>query len=406
MVKSGLNAFKDKNVLFLQGPVGPFFDRLADDMQRVGAKAHRINFNAGDRLFSSSYAVDFTGTIEEWPAFFGAFLDEHAIDAVIVFGDCRPLHRIAHTIASNRGLTIGVFEEGYVRPDFITFEEFGVNGHSLIPRDPRFYRSLSMEEWTISQTYPVGNTFYHAMMWAMLYYFVASLGKIRFRHYAHHRPLNFFEGAYWWRALGRKWMYRFKERGVQPALATQFSKNYFLVPLQIATDAQVMEHSSFASVEHFIERVMESFAANAPTEMLLVIKHHPLDRGYHDYTALIRHLSKRLGIEERVWYIHDQHLPTLLEHARGVVVINSTVGLSAIHHNAPLKTCGTAIYDMEGLTYRGNLESFWADAEEFTVDRDLYDRFRGYVINAKQINGNFYRRLHRTGLASGIFWKN
>lgn len=44
-----------------------------------------------------------------------------------------------------------------------------------------------------------------------------------------------------------------------------------------------------------------------------------------------------------IFYIHDQHLPALLEHARGAMMINSTVGLSAIHHNTPLKVCGTAI---------------------------------------------------------------
>lgn len=404
MVQSGLNAFRDKNVLFLQGPVGPFFDRLADDMRHVGAKTHRINFNAGDWLFSSSRAVDFTGSIEEWPAFYTAFLDRHAIDTVVLFGDCRPLHRIAHAIASDRGLTIGVFEEGYVRPDFITFEEFGVNGHSLIPRDPAFYRALKPDDYAIAQTRPVGNTFYHAMMWAMPYYFVASLGKIRFRRYVHHRPLNLFEGAYWWRALGRKWMYRFKERGVQRALTTQFSKNYFLVPLQIATDAQVQEHSPYTSVEQFIEQVMESFAADAPSDTLLIIKHHPLDRGYCDYASPIQRLAARFGLEGRVRYVHDQHLPTLLEHARGVVVINSTVGLSAIHHNAPLKTCGTAIYDMEGLTYQGPLDSFWKEAESLVVDRELYERFRGYVVNHMQLNGSFYRRLPHTGTISGIVW--
>jgi capsular polysaccharide export protein len=45
--------------------------------------------------------------------------------------------------------------------------------------------------------------------------------------------------------------------------------------------------------------------------------------------------------------VHDLHLPTLLAHASGTVVINSTVGPSALHHKVPSKTTGSAFYDME-----------------------------------------------------------
>ncbi|WP_250313331.1 capsular polysaccharide export protein, LipB/KpsS family, partial [Escherichia coli] len=34
------------------------------------------------------------------------------------------------------------FEEGYLRPQFITVEEGGVNAYSSLPRDPDFYRKL------------------------------------------------------------------------------------------------------------------------------------------------------------------------------------------------------------------------------------------------------------------------
>ncbi|HZF70872.1 MAG TPA: capsule biosynthesis protein, partial [Sulfuricurvum sp.] len=213
-----------------------------------------------------------------------------------------------------------------------------------------------------------------------------------------------FESIYWIKAVYRKWLYKYYERGIQEYLLKENSKNYFLVPLQIATDAQIREHSDFRSVEIFIKRIMSSFSAHAPKQNLLIIKHHPLDRGYHDYSRLIYRLAEKYNISERVKYIHDQHLPTLLEHAKGVVLINSTVGLSAIHHSAPLKTCGTSIYNIEGLTYQGKLENFWNDAESFKVDRELYRRFKGYVVNYKQINGNFYHRLKGSKFKSGIDW--
>jgi capsular polysaccharide export protein len=40
-----------KTFLFLQGPHGPFFDRLGRMSTRAGATVWRVGFNAGDRAF-------------------------------------------------------------------------------------------------------------------------------------------------------------------------------------------------------------------------------------------------------------------------------------------------------------------------------------------------------------------
>jgi len=66
--------------------------------------------------------------------------------------------------------------------------------------------------------------------------------------------------------------------------------------------------------------------------------------------------------------------------------------------------CGTAIYDMEGLTYQGSLDTFWDEAPFYAMDKELFKNFRGYIINDKQINGNFYRRLEGMGTFSGLKW--
>ncbi|MFA6144070.1 MAG: capsular biosynthesis protein [Sulfurimonas sp.] len=404
MVKEGIESFKGKKVLLLQGSVGPFFKHLAFDLHHIGATVHKINFNGGDWFFSSRDAINFRGKFEEWPQFFTDFIEKYQIEIIILFGDCRKYHRIAHAIADKKGIEIGVFEEGYIRPDYITFEKFGVNGHSQIPRDPIFYQSLSNDEFTVTETSPIGSTFRYAAWWATLYYFYSALLYPIFQHYSHHRPLNPFEGLYWIRSVWRKQWYRYVEFGIDSDLITIYKKKYFLVPLQISTDAQIVDHSDFRSVEHFLEKVIASFAEHASTETLLVIKHHPLDRGYNDYNTFIHRISGHHNIRKRVHYIHDQHLPTLLEHARGAIMINSTVGLSAIHHNCPLKVCGTAIYDLEGLTYQGSMDQFWDESINFQCDRELYKRFNGYIINHKQINGSFYRKLKNADLECGIFW--
>ena len=111
---------------------------------------YRVNFNGGDRAFwRLPGAVDFCGRPEKWPEFLDRLVIEKPVTDFILFGDCRPLHRAAIRIAEARLLRVHVVEEGYLRPDWITFEEGGVNGHSALPRDPGWYRerARSMPIW-------------------------------------------------------------------------------------------------------------------------------------------------------------------------------------------------------------------------------------------------------------------
>ncbi len=393
-------SFQGKRVLLLQGPVGPFFRQLSTLLHSVGAKTYKINFNGGDCLFYPTHALLFRGSLETWPEFLRSVLTRFDIEILVLFGDCRPIHRAAHEIAQQCGVEVGVFEEGYVRPNFITFEHDGVNGHSRIPKSPDYFRGLRRRSPLPEKE--VGATFWHAALWAILYYTAAAACRRWFRGYRHHRPLTLSEAWPWLRSGWRKISCSFSERRALPALTGPLSGRFFLVPLQISGDSQVLQHSGFTSVADFIGKVTRSFAANAPANTTLVIKHHPLDRGYHDYKSLLDRLAQELGLSGRLLYIHDQHLPTLFDHMRGAVVINSTVGFSALSHGAAVKTCGSAIYDLPGLTFQGALDEFWRACEHFTPDHELFARFRDFVIDETQISGNFYKGRIRAELCKSM----
>jgi len=387
-------------VLLLQGPVGPFFRLLSKLLDAVGAKTYKVNFNGGDCLFYGWDAIQFRGSPEAWPEFLTSLLKQLDIDIVLLFGDCRPIHREARRIAQQCGVETGVFEEGYIRPNFITFEHGGVNGHSRIPKSPDYFRAL--QEKSPLPEREMGSTFWYAALWAILYYTSAAVCHPWFRSYRHHRPLALSEAWPWLLSAWRKLSLFITERGALPALTGRLSERFFLVPLQISGDSQVLQHSGFVSVADFIGKVTQSFAANSPADTTLVIKHHPLDRGYHDYRTLIKRLARELGLDGRLLYIHDQHLPTLFDHMRGAVVINSTVGLSALSHGAAVKACGRAIYDIEGLTFQGALDEFWRECASFSPDRELLNRFRTFVIDETQINGNFYKGGIRAELCQSM----
>lgn len=127
-----------------------------------------------------------------------------------------------------------------------------------------------------------------------------------------------------------------------------------------------------------------------------------MDRGYTDYSELISSLANHYSLQGRVFYIHDVNLPALLKHARAMVTINSTVGLSAMFHGTPVKTLGHAIYDFSGLTSQLALDDFWQNPGE--VDSDLFHRFRAWLLRNNQIKGSFYRGFGNRSSATGLVW--
>jgi capsule polysaccharide modification protein KpsS len=395
--------FGTTRALLLQGPMSPFFHRFARELRASGVAVTKVNLNAGDALFCAGPGtVSYRGTLADWPGYLDGLLERERIDGIYLFGDGRPYHRRAIELARRRGIRLFVFEEGYLRPDWITLEEGGVNGHSSMSRDPAVYRQLAEHPRAPGRVTHVGVTFRYGGWYSTLYSIALTLGRPLFWGYQHHRPLNFVSEAYRWVLGGvRKLVYRQREAGVQERLTSQLSQRYFLVALQVHCDYQ-LSHSPFATVEQFIEHVISSFARHAPSDHLLVIKHHPLDRPYRDYTAVMHELSTRHGLGERLVYIHDQHLPTLLSHARGTVMINSTVGLQAALQGTPVKTLGSAVYDMAGITHQGSLEDFWHAPGK--VDERVVQGFRAYLLAHNQFNGNFYKRLPGVDSATGVRW--
>ena len=126
-----------RSFLFLQGLATHLFVRLGDALAARGHAVHRVNFNAGDRLFwKRPNATDFTGTNDQWPAALEALIATHGVTDLVMFSDCRPRHVSAIALARRYGVRPWIFEEAYMRPGYITLEQGGVNAHSSLPRDP------------------------------------------------------------------------------------------------------------------------------------------------------------------------------------------------------------------------------------------------------------------------------
>ena len=125
---------KPRVFLFLQGPHGPFFHRLGVMLRRAGATVWRVGFNAGDQAFwfdKQSY-IPFRAPSSDWLATFVELVEQKSVTDLVLYGDVRPIHAKAVAAAKRRGITIHVFEEGYLRPYWVNYERGGANGNSRL----------------------------------------------------------------------------------------------------------------------------------------------------------------------------------------------------------------------------------------------------------------------------------
>jgi len=380
-----------KKVLLLQGPPGPFFSTLAKQFERSGAEVWKINFNGGDWLFFPwGRAVNYRGHPTFWESFLRDFIALHGITTIVCYGDCRWHHKTAGVVAEQLGIEFWVCEEGYLRPDHITLETYGVNANSRLPRDWESIRASQNFE-TVKSKISVGSTIVQRHIYFILHDVAAFFLRKRFPSYIHHRPIhprNLVQGFV---SAGRWLKGALTQRALFRELINRHEKKFYLVPLQVHFDCQLTNHSDFSSMEEFMTRVARSFAQHAPSNTLLVFKHHPVDRGQVCYRRFIRDLSHSLGIENRVHYVHDLHLPSLLKAAKGVVTINSTVGLSAIHHGTPTITLGRALYALSGLVSPVSLDTFWTSLDP--VDEEGVRLLKHHLLLHTQFNGNFFKYL-------------
>ena len=378
-----------RRFLFLQGLPTRFFHRLGAALTRRGHAVHKVNFNGGDRLFwRIPGAIDYRGTLETWPSVLTALIDTHDITDIVLFGDCRPLHRVAIRLAAHRAIAVHVFEEGYLRPSWITHELGGVNAFSSLPRDPDWYRreAANLPPWEKER--PIAGRFARRSIEDVLYNVTTVALSLWFAGYRTHRPWHpFVEYAGWIGKFARgPFIKRRAERLMRGVMSGR--EPMYLFPLQLDCDTQIREHSSFKRLEPAIDRVITSFARHAPKDAQLVLKEHPLDNGLNDWRRIVERIATARGVAARITYLDDGDLMALLKRARAVVTINSTVGTVALGQGLPTIALGKAIYDIPGLTYQGDLDAFWLEGT--APDPSLFEAFRS-VIGAKTlIYGGFF----------------
>lgn len=376
--------------LFLQGIASTFFSDLGRALTARGHGVRRINFCPGDWLFWRNASDDYRGTKAGWESWLDAYVMREGVTDIVLFGDCRPYHIVAREVASLRGLRVHVFEEGYIRPNWVTCELGGVNGYSTLPRTADAVRAFARRLPHPGRAMPLTGDMARRSVWDVSYNLANIFFPYLYPKFRSHRPTHVaMEYAGWIKKFCRRGQTR-REAARCNEIYTAVGCDYFLLPLQLDSDYQIRVHSPFLGVEGFMDRVIKSFATASEAPTRLLVKLHPLDSGLINWRRFARLSARRHGVSDRLDFIDGGELPSLIAGARGVVIVNSTVGMLSLEMGRPTHAEGNAIYNMPGLTHQGGIDSFWT--APVPPDMDLMADFRRVVLHRTQVNGGYFSK--------------
>ncbi|WP_420584379.1 capsule biosynthesis protein [Ruegeria sp.] len=403
-MSSSAKGNKRRVFLFLQGPHGPFFSGLGRLLRASGADVWRVGFNAGDQAFwfDRSTYIPYRDTPEQWPDTLSELIHTREVTDIVLYGDIRPVHATAVELARAKGLTVHVFEEGYLRPWWVTYERFGSNGNSrLMSLDVAQMQEALDQSQGQAPIPPAhwGDMRQHIFYGALYHWFVLFLNQ-RYRNFRRHRDLPVSqEFKLYFKRLALMPLHRIQRYWATTRVLLS-AKPYHLVLLQLGHDSSVQAHSDYSSMSEFLADVIQGFADGAPKHHRLVIKEHPLENHREPLRRRVRQLSRAHGIADRVHYVPGGKLAGLLNNAHSAVTINSTAGQQVLWRGIPLRIFGKSVYDKPEFVSRQPLSAFFATP--MPPDQSAYQRYRQFLLKTSQIPGGFYSRRGRRQLLRGV----
>lgn len=203
-------------------------------------------------------------------------------------GEKLPYHTVVN-VAKAIGIPIIYFENGLL-PNTTTVDFNGVNAKNSLPRLPQFYREFAQHARTQSEI--------------KLY----------------QRPTH-------------------KKR--KSNLIVTLPKKYLFIPLQVPNDSQIVANSPWIkSMEQLFSTVIQAWQESVMKDYHLVFKAHP------SWPNDFRHLNIS---NHKVLFANGNTTQELIEKAKAVITINSTVGIESLLLGKPVLTLGNACYNINNL---------------------------------------------------------
>lgn len=390
----------NRRYLFLQGPHGPFFAELSDQIRAEGGQVWRAGLNAGDEAeWTGDGYVPITCAPKDRDGVVTNLIKDRGITDLILYGDRRPFHAEAIRTARGLGIRCHIFEEGYLRPHWITYERNGANQRSPAASWP--IERLPQDQ-TCELPHPEASwgALRHHILYGARYHLQLLLGRRRYPTYASHRRTSVVSEAR--QALfaavslpvavvWRHWSQSQLLRSKVP---------FTVVLMQLEHDSALADSGLWADHETMLHRVMAAFASCGDKGSRLVIKLHPLECQRLRVARLARRLARSYGLSDRITCLPGGRLAPLLDRASAAVTVNSTAGQQVLWRGIPLFAFGPSVYAHEALLPNQTLEAFFRTPS--APDPTTYGRFRAFLFRTSQVPGSYYTTKGRAQTVKGI----
>ena len=259
-------------------------------------------------------------------------LEKSRPDQVLIYNGLNGVNYLVSAACKELGLPRLYFERAPLQ-DRVQIDANGVNFQSSIPTDIKFYRSLAADEFAE--------------------YTGASYVDV---HRVRDGPTE----------------------PDKPSVSIDLTaKSYLFCPLQVPRDTQVTVFGGWiTSIPHLLDSLNRA-SQRLPRDVHLRIKEHP--------SSPVSFAQRIKSYNNPKLVLDNQHdVYDLVAHSRGVVTINSSVGLEAFLFEKPVITIGKALYSFGEMTTRApDLDSLceaMAEVQNLSWSRLERDRFVKFLF--------------------------
>lgn len=191
------------------------------------------------------------------------------------------------------------------------------------------------------------------------------------------------------RAQKRKWYQNAKTSNASTTELSVLQKPYVFVPFQVHDDTQVIIHSpNINNMEELAACVATAVKKHNQLQndnLSIIIKEHPSDNGRTDYAPLKQKYPE-------ITFLQTYSIEALINNAKGVITINSSVGIESLLKHKKVITLGNAAYNIEGIvTQASSVDELTSalNSLETLADGDLINHFLYYIRYIYSIEGSW-----------------
>ncbi|MEM9371264.1 MAG: capsular biosynthesis protein, partial [Pseudomonadota bacterium] len=264
----------------LQGPASPFWAELGEGLRSAGWQVHKVHLCLPDQLFWRGDGVAYRGQFKDWEAWLTRLIESEKPSDILYYADRLPYHVIAARVAECFGIRVWCFENGYLRPDWVTMEPVGMSRFSRFPKSPARLQQLAASGAAPDPSVRYPHCFWKEAVREVSYGFMIPISRLSYPGYTPDRYYDpILDYASWGLRVARRVMGSVSRNSLLRDLNVH-SFEYTLLAMQLQSDYQIRASSDYGHLSGMLDDVIGSFAQTAPKSRHLVVKGHPMDNGW------------------------------------------------------------------------------------------------------------------------------